>query len=384
MPGEILELQIDKVVYGGDGLGRVNGQTIFVPFSAPGDHLRVRVVESRRSYKRAVIEEIITPSSMRRPAPCPHFGICGGCQIQHLNYQAQLESKVGFVKESLRRIGHIEWTQEIPIIHADEWGYRARAQFKVDYKKRIGFYRGSSHEVEDLASCPLLRQELNDELTKLRNERDLLDNVEEVEVATADEGISKDVDLLDEPAAITQSVGDLKYRFDVRTFFQVNPNLLDRMIEAAVGKATGDLAVDLYCGVGLFTVPLSKRFREVIAVEGNERSARYAAGNVELNGSSNVSVYDSSIEDWLVRNSGGSHELDFLLLDPPRAGVEANALGDLIAIKPAAVAYVSCDPTTLARDLRAFIAAGYSIESITAIDMFPQTFHVETCVRLRR
>src|SRR5258708_5189754 len=133
-PGnEVFEIQIDKIVYGGDGLGRHDGQTVFFPFNAPGHHLPGRLIESKQNFKRAVIEEIVTPSPSRRQPPCEHFGICGGCQIQHLNYEAQLETKVGFIRESLRRMGHIDWTEEIPIIHGEEWAYRARAQFKIDH-----------------------------------------------------------------------------------------------------------------------------------------------------------------------------------------------------------------------------------------------------------
>jgi len=382
---EVFEINIDKIVYGGDGLGRHDGQTVFVPFGAPGDHLRVRVIESKRNFKRAVIDEIITSSPMRRPAPCEHFGICGGCQIQHLNYEAQLETKVGFIRESLRRMGHIDWTEAIPIIHGEEWAYRARAQFKIDHRnQKVGFYRASSHAVEDIASCPLLRSELNEELAQLRENRNSFQTINEAVIAAGNQEISRRYGNSDEAAIVTQTVGELNYRFDANTFFQVNPGLLEKMVDVAIGNARGELAVDLYCGVGLFTVPLSKQFQEVIGVEGNERSARFAAENVSLNGSENVSIYASSIEDWLIKNSGGDHEVDFLLLDPPRVGIEPGALSDIIAMKPLSVAYVSCDPTTLSRDLRSFMSGGYSIQSITAIDLFPQTFHVETCVRLKK
>jgi len=381
---DIFEVTIEKIIYGGDGLARYKGQTVFVPFAAPGDQLRVRAIETRRNYKRAIVEEIISPSPFRREPPCEHFGICGGCQLQHINYQAQLESKVAFVRESLKRIGHIDWDGPLPIISGSEWGYRSRAQFKIDHvKNRIGFYKSGSHEIRDIGSCPLLRAELNSELNILRNDRRSFGGVNEAEIVAGDEGVSRWLGPnAKDPTVVTQRVGEFEYRFDGHTFFQVNPGILDKLLGLAIGDATGTLAVDLYSGVGLFTVPLSKRFEKVIAVEGNERSAKFAAQNLKQVGSENVDVYAKSVEDWTLQYASGMKSVDLLVIDPPRAGIEANALEEILVMKPAAVSYVSCDPTTLARDLRYFTAAGYVIQSITALDMFPQTYHVESIVKL--
>ncbi|HZS46059.1 MAG TPA: class I SAM-dependent RNA methyltransferase [Blastocatellia bacterium] len=382
--GETFEVTIEKVVYGGDGLGRHDGQTIFVPFSAPGDHLLVRTIESRRNFKRAVIEKIILPSPLRRDPPCEHFGVCGGCHLQHLSYQAHLDSKVSFVRESLRRMGHIDWSQPIPIISSDEFGYRARAQFKIDRgAQRIGFYKTGSHEVRDISYCPLLRSELNEQLTILRNDRSALSEINEVELAAGENGISFWRNNSNEdPNVITQKVGDIEYHFDAQTFFQVNPLILDKLVATAIDDEAGELAVDLYSGVGLFTVPLSKRFGKVIAVEGNERSVKFAAENLRLNGCSNVDLYAKSVEDWAIQYSNTVKSVDLVLVDPPRAGIEQTALESILDMKPSRVSYVSCDPTTLARDLGRFIAAGYAIQSVTALDMFPQTYHIETVVKL--
>jgi 23S rRNA (uracil1939-C5)-methyltransferase len=394
--GEIYEVEIEKLVYGGDGLARIGSQTVFVPFAATGDVLRVKIVECERNYARGVIEEILVPSPSRRTPPCTYFGACGGCQLQHLDYSAQLQAKISFVRESLQRIGNIDWGGEIAIRSAEEFGYRSRAEIKVSRDEagqtRIGYFRVGSHEVCEVESCPILLPAANRELQRLHAERSLVPNdatrvhltVGDDEVivtpANGEDGRAAEFDSL---GTAHQQIAGTNYGFGVRSFFQGNRLLVEELVRTAVGDATGKFAVDLYAGVGLFSLQLAKSFEQVCAVEGNKTAANHGIENARANGLNNVRYEPISVEAWLKYKSAELPCPDFVLLDPPRAGAGIQVIERLAAMAPPTVVYVSCDPATLARDLRLLLDYGYRIDSITALDMFPQTFHVETVTRLR-
>jgi 23S rRNA (uracil1939-C5)-methyltransferase len=394
--GESYEVAIEKLVYGGDGLAHVGSQAVFVPLAAAGDFARIRIVECERNYARGVIEELLDPSPLRRTPPCQYFGSCGGCQLQHLDYPAQLEAKVSFVRESLRRIGGIEWDAEIGRRSGPEFGYRSRAEIKVardeDGRARIGYFRAGSHDVCEIESCPILSPAANRELQRLHAESSLIPNdatrvyltVGDDEVivtpANGEDGRAAEFDSM---GTAHQRIAGINYGFGVRSFFQGNRLLVEELINEAVRDAAGEFAVDLYAGVGLFSLQLAKTFKQVCAVEGNKTAANHGFENVKLNGLNNVRYEPISVEAWLKYKSAEAPRPDFVLLDPPRAGAGVQVIERLAALAPPAVTYVSCDPATLARDLRSLIDYGYKIDSITALDMFPQTFHVETVVRLR-
>jgi len=394
--GEVYEVWIEKLVYGGDGLAHVGAQAVFVPFAASGDFARVRIVECQRNFARGVIEEVLAPSPSRRTPPCANFGVCGGCQLQHLDYQAQLEAKVSFVRESLRRIGHIDWEGEIGIRSAEEFGYRSRAEIKVsraeEGQTRIGYFRSGSQEVCEVESCPILLPAANRELQRLRAERSLVPNdatrvyltVGDDEVivtpANGENGRAAEYDSL---GTAHQHIAGFNYGFGVRSFFQGNRLLVEELIQTAIGDASGKFAVDLYAGVGLFSLQLAKTFEQVCAVEGNKAAANHGVENARAAGLNNVRYEPISVEAWLKYKSAELPRPDFVLLDPPRAGAGIQVIERLAAMTPPVITYVSCDPATLARDLRLLIDYGYRIDSVTALDMFPQTFHVETVTRLR-
>jgi 23S rRNA (uracil1939-C5)-methyltransferase len=394
--GEIYEVEIEKLVYGGDGLARVGSQTVFVPFAAAGDVLRVKIVECERNYARGVIEQIIVPSPSRRPPPCAYFGVCGGCQLQHLDYQSQLAAKVSFVRESLQRLGNIDWEGEIAVRSAEEFGYRSRAEIKVardeDGLMRIGYFRFGTHEVCEVESCPILLPAANRELQRLHAERSLVPNdatrvyltVGDDEVivtpANGEDGRAAEFDSL---GTAHQQIAGINYGFGVRSFFQGNRLLVEELVRAAVADAAGRFAVDLYAGVGLFSLQLAKTFEQVCAVEGNRTAANHGSENARANGLNHVRYEPISVEAWLKYKSAELPRPDFVLLDPPRAGAGIQVIERLAAMAPPLIAYVSCDPATLARDLRLLLDYGYRLDSITALDMFPQTFHVETVTRLR-
>ncbi len=396
MIGEVHDITIEKLVYGGDGLAHIGSQAVFVPFAAVGDQLRVRLTEVERNYARGVIEEILQPSPTRRTPPCARFGVCGGCQLQHLNYAAQLEAKVTFVRESLRRLGNIEWDGEIAMRSAEEFGYRSRAELKIAVdesgRTQIGYFQAGTREVCDVENCLILMPAANRELQRLHVEPSLIPNDatrvhftvgdEEVIVtpATGENGKSEAVDGL---GTAHQRINEINYSFGVRSFFQGNRLLVEELVKTAIDDARGKLAVDLYAGVGLFSLQLAKTFEQVCAVEGNRAAANHGIENARANNLSNVRYEPISVEAWLKYKSSGAARPDFVLLDPPRAGAGNQVIERLAAMASPRIAYVSCDPATLARDLRLLIEYGYRIDSITALDMFPQTFHVETVVQLR-
>ncbi len=393
--GDIRELTIEKIVNGGDGLSHLGTQAVFVPLSAPGDQLEVRITEVARNYARAVIQRILRPSPERRTPPCIYFGNCGGCQLQHLNYQAQLTAKASFLRESLRRVGSIDWPQEIEVRAASEFGYRSRAEIKIarddDGHVKFGFFRAGTHEVCEVDSCAVLQPYVNRELEHLKASpceipsdatRIYLTAGDDGVIATPATGENERAAEIDALGTAHQHVAGIDYSFGVRSFFQGNRLLLEELVETAIGNIAGKLAVDLYAGVGLFALQLARKFDEVYAVEGNRLAASHGVDNVRGNDVTNVRYEAISVEAWLKYKAPTSGRPDFLLLDPPRSGAGEQVVQRITQLAPQIVSYVSCDPATLARDLRFFIDRGYQLRSIVALDLFPQTFHVETVARL--
>lgn len=387
--GDVVEVTTERLAFGGDAVARHEGLAIFIPFAAPGERLRVRITESKKNFARGVIEAILTPSLSRREAPCKYFGECGGCQLQHLSYEEQLKAKSNFVRDALTRIGGIAWESEIEIRSAAEFGYRSRAQVKIENgsnQLRIGFNRYGSHAVCDIETCPVLVPELDREFVRLRstlksNERALPRHAE-VEMALGETGISLKPELNGfSSAPVTERIGDTTYSFGASTFFQVNSLLLEDFVKEATANHSGNLAVDLYAGVGLFTLQLARSFERVIGVESDRRAARFARENISVNNVRNVEFHNNHVESWLKHLNPREPRPDFVLLDPPRAGA-AEAIDEIARLKPSRITYVSCDPATLARDLRKLLDASYKLSDVVAFDLFPQTYHVETIASL--
>lgn len=393
--GEIHEVTIEKIIYGGDGLARIGVFTVFVPFAAPGDRARIRIVSVERKFARAAIEELLEASPARRTPPCRYFGLCGGCQLQHLAYPAQLDAKVNFIRESLRRLGGIVWDQPIEIVSGPEFGYRSRAELKVARDNwddpHIGYFQAGSQQLCEVEECPILQPAANNALRQLRQQparipddatRIFLSVGDDAVLATPGTGENARAEEIDALGTVTQHIAGIDYRFGVRSFFQGNRPLVEDLVRVAVGEASGRAAVDLYAGVGLFSLQLARRFEKVCAVEGNRLAAAHGSENARLNGLQNIGYEPVSVEAWLKYKSAEWMRPDLLLLDPPRAGVGPQVVERIAALEPRAITYVSCDPATLARDLKLLAAKGYRPASITAVDMFPQTFHVETVVQL--
>ena len=386
---ETLEVRIEKLVYGGDGLGRVEGRAVFVSGTAPGDLVRARVVEQKKGFARAELVEIVEPGPSRREAPCPVYGRCGGCQLQHVDYATQVEAKTAFVRETLERIGRLTLPGEVRM-HADpshEFGYRVRATAHLAATREgviFGFFGARSHRIVDVESCPLLVPDLDAAWRRARAERGGLHRVKTLDLAAGDSQVATDPPIAAVGGAeLETEIEGVRYRFSPSVFFQTNRHLLGALVRGATeGEETGGLALDLFAGVGLFAIPLARRFERVVAVEGDSRAAAFTRANARANDASAVDVVVEPVEHWLEREPVEPGSIDHALLDPPRAGLGLDATRALARLAPRRVVYVSCDPSTLARDLRVLVDAGYTLESVDAYDLFPQTYHVETIAKL--
>lgn len=385
--GEILEVSVERILPGGAGLAHEGGRTILVGLAAPGDRLRVRLERRSGAVTFASIVEILEPSMARIEPPCPYFGRCGGCDFQQLNYEAQLEAKVEIIRDCLRRIARLDFNEKIPITPSPAiWHYRSRAQWQYDaLRNRLGYFERGSHTVCDVAACPVIAPALEETLEDLRArmlEGSLPQGAAEFQAVAGDEGASI-FPAVDERGMreVSREIYGHRYHFSANGFFQINQELLGALIDEAIGEASGTSALDLYCGAGLFTLPLARQFARVTGVEAHAGAVAYARRNLSEAGLENAFVECSTVSEWLRERAPGA-DADFLLLDPPRAGAEDGVIEGILSVRPLKIAYVSCDPATLARDLRSLIGGGYSVETIAAFDMFPQTHHVETVVRL--
>ena len=385
---EFLDVTIEKIVPNGFGLGHTEGLTVMVQLVAPGDKVRVRTGKRNGNLIFAQVEEILEPSPLRAQPGCKYFGQCGGCNFQQLSYEEQLKTKVSIIQDCLHRIAKIQDPPEINITRSSEpWHYRSRAGWHADtVQKKLGYFYRDSNEVCDIDECPKLVEPLQTELTRLRNElhwNELWSNVIHIDAASAGEQISLfSQEFASEPAELTFESNGFQFNYNANVFFQGNPYVTSKLVEAAVKDFRGGLALDLYCGVGLFTLPLAKNFSRVIGVEENPESINFAKKNAEKNEFRNIEFTNDDVGKGIKEHWRRLSALDTLLLDPPRIGVEKSVIGSIIEISPAEIVYVSCDPATLARDLKALFAK-YELIDIEAFDMFPQTHHVETVAKLR-
>ncbi len=446
-----IEVTIEKLIYGGEGLAHHNGATVFVPFVLPEERISAAPVEQKTKFVRARPERVLAPSSDRIAARCPHFGSCGGCDYQHIPYDEQLKYKSGILRETLRRLGHIEWTAEIATHAGPPWAYRNRAQWKIRSAAEsaasrsgqhsakeankvagaslgIGYFRANSSALFAVEDCPIISPLLLKALLAFRGAlaRGTLPPIlREIEafaggddsqllLTAAFSGFppragelagrfreiapeiaslvfhdpTRDRMELFGPGFVTCEAGGRNYRVGHFSFFQVNRFLAgDLAREVAENDVGGSLALDLFAGVGLFSLPLAENFAHVVAVESNPAAARDLEANIALAAhasnahSSSVEVRVADVEQFLAKYRGAPQ---LVVLDPPRAGLTPGTIKHLTRIAPERITYVSCDPPTLARDLAALQQTGYESAEVHLFDLFPQTFHMETVVRLRR
>ena len=359
-------ITIEKWVYGGHGLARDGGRVVLTPFVLPGELVEVEPVD--KLHARLVRVE--RPSDIRIVPGCPYFGDCGGCHYQQAPYAYQLEQKVAIVREVMRRIGKFDAPADIDVISGPEWQYRNRVQLHHS-RGRIGFLRAGSHDLCPITHCPISSPRINEAIGDLAR-RGLPPHVRTVEVFTNE----ADVMIGGKPGSIDYTAAGHTFRVSANSFFQVNRFLIDALVNATVGDA--DAVVDLYAGVGLFSLPLAQRCKHVIAVEGG----RSAAADLEFNARRaglGVQVHHANVDQWI-----GAREVtpELLVADPPRAGLGKTVTNHIIRLKPPRIHIVACDPATLARDLAVLLSNGYRIDRMIVVDLFPQTYHMETLVHL--
>lgn len=377
-----LIVDVDQLVAGGDGLARYEGIPIFVPRTAPGDRVHIRLVARKPDYGRGEVIEVLRPGPGRREAPCPHYEACGGCDLQHLEDELQVALKAQAVVETLRRLSGIERLPQPEVVTGPAWSYRCRAQLHTEPgvdEVAVGYRARKSSSLVSVRSCPVLVPELETLLPSLPS---LLPpgSPRRIDLLVGDSGALSTAPVVETlpHGPVEISVDDFRYELDARCFFQGHRQLLPRLVRSVIGEWQGETAVDLYSGVGLFSLPLGERYRRVIAVEGDRISARYARQNAKRNRSTGLEIVSKAVESWI---GSMPNSLDRIVMDPPRAGLTQRARQQILAKRPQRITYVSCHAAALARDLKTFLPE-YRLDTITLLDLFPQTGHMEAVVQL--
>lgn len=430
-----VQLKIDKLIYGGDGLARLPGneqgpgKSVFIPFVLPGETVEASITEEKRGFARAELVWVIDASPNRTAAGCPYFQRCGGCHYQHTSYEHQLAIKAEVLKETLRRTAKVELPCELQIHASPEWKYRNRTRLKVQTTPEfaLGYYRFHSHALLPIEECPISSPLINRAIASLWERgraHSMAANVREIELFAGSDDQSLLAEIFCDPAAsraearsiaeefstflpavegvsvfiqpapnsaaepkhlagvgrdsLQYKIKDFNYRVSAGSFFQVNRFLADALVGLVNEGAAGELALDLYAGVGLFAAALARNFAQVIAVEASQTSY----SDLRHNCGQEVKAIRATTERYLAQTPGLCP--DFVVADPPRGGLGDKVVRALAATGAPHVTYVSCDPSTLARDLRTFLTLGYQIEAAHLLDLFPQTFHIESVFRLAR
>jgi tRNA/tmRNA/rRNA uracil-C5-methylase (TrmA/RlmC/RlmD family) len=389
MPPSLI-VDVERILPGGVGLSHADGKTVFVSLATKGDRVRITIDREQGNLLFASIAEVIEPSPHRIEPPCPYFGRCGGCDFQQMTYEAQLNVKAEIIRDCLHRIARLELPPFNIVPSPNQWRYRARATWQLDPEQQtIGYYERGSRQVCDVVDCAVLVPELQSTLERVRqtNVAKRPPGLKHLDVVVGDAGVSLAPGFADfHTNELSLEVNGEKYSYNAEAFFQINQDLLPQLLDFVLNGVGGETALDLYCGVGLFTLPISRRFTNVIGVESNPTATRFARRNLQQAKLSNASVVTANVADWIrgviSEKPGRPESFDFILLDPPRAGAESAVIKGIVNLKPSRICYVSCDPATLARDLKKLTAEGFNIEAVSGFDMFPQTHHVETVVHL--
>lgn len=413
MPGEIHELTLSTLTYGGEALGHLDdGRAVFVPFALPGERVRVQLVEHRERFARGEVIEILEAAPERIAPRCRHFGTCGGCHYQHLAYEKQLVLKSEIVRQQLARIGRIEGAHVQAAVGSPQiWNYRNQAQFHLTPDGELGYVgarRGliPSRGVVPIKECHLPEAPINAMWPQVKLEGRL--GIERLSIRAGSDGdllvvLESDtpqMPLLEIEAGvsithrfeaqnlilagtdhITMRVLERDFRVSAGAFFQVNTPVAEHMVRHVLNSLPAELdtAVDVYCGVGLFSAFLAPRCGRLIGIDSSAAAcADYVANLDEFQ---NVELYEDLVERVL---PALDMKPRMMLVDPPRAGLEANVLEAIVRMAPEMLIYVSCDPSTLARDAARLIEAGYGLQGVTPFDLFPHTYHIESISIFRR
>ncbi|MEI2604018.1 23S rRNA (uracil(1939)-C(5))-methyltransferase RlmD [Erwinia aphidicola] len=410
----------------GQGVARHNGKALFVQGALPGEQVEVRIEEDKRQYSRGVAQRIISASPQRVVPRCPHFSRCGGCQQQHASSELQQQSKAKALAHLLTRESGFAVSVD-DVIAGQPWGYRRRARLSLNYQPKtqalqMGFREKASSELVNITQCPILKPELNALIQPLRavlNDLQAVRRLGHVELVLADNGpllVLRHLDplaysdrqkleqfshehqlalyLAPDSDTLVQISGemphyrshDLTLTFSPRDFIQVNDEVNQQMVARALEwleLKADDRVLDLFCGMGNFSLPMGKLAENVAGVEGVAALVAKGAYNAELNNLHNVSFWQHNLEEDVSRQPWAAQGFNKVLLDPARAGA-AGVMAHIIKLAPQRVVYVSCNPTTLARDSQALLTSGYQLERVTMLDMFPHTGHLESMVLFSR
>jgi 23S rRNA (uracil1939-C5)-methyltransferase len=433
MADELL-LSIEKLIYGGEGLAHADGNTVFVPYVLPGEQVRAAVRTRTKKLIHTNLVKVEQAAAARVAPACPHFQVCGGCHYQHIDVAEQVRQKKEILREQLSRLGGVSWNDAIAEHTAQPYGYRNRAQwaYREAMPRALGYFLPESARILAIDQCPVLSPALHGAFTKLQEmarnntlptgllEIEAFADYTDAKIAlnAAFERFAKPVKdlvadfrgalpslesllLLDQsknrfdlsgPGYLQHRAGGFAYRVSHLSFFQVNRFLIEELLQAVVGGKQGSFALDLYAGVGFFTLPLAKAFSRVMSVDANLAATEDLRANVKDAGLEVVSE-NSHTEEFLKKFA---ERPDFVVLDPPRAGLGAETAARLATLGAPEIAYLSCDPSTLARDLAVLTGSErcpqtgvepghrYEISDVHLFDLFPQTYHIETLVKLRR
>lgn len=433
MADELL-LSIEKLIYGGEGLAHTDGNTVFVPYVLPGEQVRAAVRTRKKKLIHTSLVKVEQAATARIAPQCPHFQVCGGCHYQHIDVAEQVRLKIEILRETLSRLGAIQWSGEIAAHTAQPYGYRNRAQwaYREAMPRALGYFQTESARIVPVDQCPVLSPTLHaafEKLQEMARKNTLPTALLEIEAFadSTDTKIALNVAferfvkpakdlvadfraalpnlesllLLDQsknrfelsgPGFLQHQAGGFSYRVNHLSFFQVNRFLIEELLQAVVGGKKGGFALDLYAGVGFFTLPLAKAFSRVVSVDANLAATQDLRANVSDAGVEVVSE-NQHTEEFLKKFT---ERPDFVVLDPPRAGLGTETAAQLANLGAEEIAYLSCDPSTLARDLAVLTGSErkpqtaiatehrYEISEVQLFDLFPQTYHIEALVRLRR
>ena len=409
MPDTVMEVKLDKLVYGGDAMGRLeDGRAVFVPYALPGETARVRMVTEKRGHVRAELVKVLEASPDRIAARCKHFTACGGCHYQHMSYARQLEVKRQVVVEQFQRMAGVEDPPVEAVVPSPaEWYYRNTVQFSQTEDGRLGFQAAGTRRVIPITECFLPEEGINQIWPQLNLES--VPGLNRIELRQADNGemlvmagddeLPPEMELELPISAVYLSpekgpmimagdefgiihIKERPFSFHAGSFFQVNTAQAEAMVEhvmSLLSLTPETIALDVYCGVGLFSAFIAPHVAQLIGIEYSGLACEDFA--VNLDEFDNVSIYQGAAEKIL---PSLEVQPDVVVVDPPRAGLKPEALEALVKMEAGTFVYISCDPATLARDVKRLMSAGYRLERITPFDLFPQTYHVETVVLLRK
>jgi len=427
MPGESrVDLDLTAIAHGGEAIGRWQGKIVFVPYAIPGERVRVRIVEDRRNYARAELLEVLASSEDRVVPSCPHYGVCGGCRWQHISYGRQLDLRIEIVSDQLRRLGHIAEPPIEGIVPASAaWGYRNNVQFQtagstgaaIDAQRAaddeappstLGYVGVDGHTIVAVDSCPLAHDLVDDLIAGMDCRCPGLERVElRAGINTGEQmvfletlGDEAPEISVDMPVSVAHLSGqgrlltlvgsssfherlrERTYRVMAPSFFQVNTSQAENLVEVvqqACALRGGERVLDLCCGVGTFSLPLAAAAAAVVGVE----ASPWAAADAQANGADcpNFAVHEGEAADVLPGIEG---RFDVVVVDPPRGGCGRDVMAQIERLRPQRLVYVSCDPATLARDVAYLHEGALRLERVLAVDMFPQTAHVECVAVLSR